>query len=169
MQNSQIWTPEIQERLAALAGERLSASQIAERLSQEFGRRFTRSSVIGRLSRSKIPLSGNFGAPKKVSSVPKQKPSPVFRAAGRIPNGKPPPPAQPITRRVPKNAAEYDATGLGLPLMEVPIGCCKWAITPFEARVHRFCALPVDDAKGVYCAEHRRRATAINYRGDPLE
>ena len=172
MQSSQIWVPEIQERLVALAGERLSSTQIAQALSQEFGRQFTRSAVIGRLYRCKIPLRGNSAAPKRLANAPKEKPAAVKRVANTfmisVPNkAKPPAPSAP--RRTSKEAAEYDAQGLGLPLLDVPRGCCKWPISPFEAVSHRFCALPVEDGADIYCAAHRRRAKAINYHGDPLE
>lgn len=55
-----MWTPEMRERLKALAADGCSSGTIAEKLSQEFGMEFTRNAVSGKIHRMKLQV-GRFG------------------------------------------------------------------------------------------------------------
>lgn len=55
----------------------------------------------------------------------------------------------------------------GIPIFELRHGQCKFATTPFDAKLHLFCAEPVEYEGCPYCPEHAARC--FDRRSDEMK
>jgi hypothetical protein len=57
----------------------------------------------------------------------------------------------------------------GIPIYDLRLGQCKFATTPFDAKLHLFCAEPVEYEGCPYCPEHAARCFNRSAASTPEE
>lgn len=156
--SEQVWTEERVERMKALWGEGLSASQVAKTLGG-----VSRNAVIGKLHRLK--LTGTRPTPPRLRRAA----SPRRARPGT--HWKPRRPATDVAAvAAPVVAVAPEGPGLFRSLAELKPRCCKWPIGDPLAAEFSLCGRPTDGRS--YCPGHHRTAhqprKAAPITADPL-
>jgi GcrA cell cycle regulator len=165
------WTEEMVSLLKENASQGLSASEIAAILKNQFHLPFTRNAVIGKAHRIKVKVGRHKLIVTKPAPKPVPKPAPKVETV--VEAKAPKKPVNKIKFIVPKSTVMHEfknPKALGIELLFLKEGQCRYPLGDVQKNNLRFCAAPVDYGRSqsycadcysiVYCAPnfHKKRA-----------
>lgn len=143
------WNAERIALLQKLVSERKSAAVIVEELRTQTGMKFTRNGVLGKIHRLKLHMEKKPDIRKKperrkkatpARTAPFQPPIPIIGTPANV---------------LPMHGITVPTESMGLTIVELEHGQCRWPTTPINAVKTLFCGHPVMEGRS-WCVHHAK-------------